>query len=135
MLSRKSLLLFAGTGTAILLIANWIGTFNLCGARQYGQCMDVAYGVILALSPIVLLFFFSLITYKMRDEIYVAWFKFARWWTPLSMLAILIAPEYSSDWIYRIEKGTVALLTMSIFIIVSVLIVAAKFISSRKGNT
>jgi len=69
------------------------------------------------------LFFLSLITYWMRNEVYEAWFRFARWWIPLSMLAIFIAPEYSSDWMYRIEKGSVAFITSALFVAISTIII------------
>ena len=78
------------------------------------------------------LFLFSLITYKMREEVYQAWFRFVCWWIPLSVLLIFIAPEYSHDWLYPIEKGSVALLTSAIFLIVSLLIIVAKYISLRR---
>ena len=78
-----------------------------------------------------MLFILSLITYWMREEVYRAWFKFARWWIPLSMVLILISPEYSHDWMYRIEKGTVAFATSLIFVIVSLIIIITKLASSR----
>jgi hypothetical protein len=67
----------------------------------------------------------------MREEVYQAWFRFARWWIPLSMVLILISPEYSGDWMYPITKGTVAFLTSGIFIVVSVLIIFVKLLRSR----
>ncbi len=35
------------------------------------------------------LFFLSLITYKMQDEVFRAWWNFARWWVPVIILATL----------------------------------------------
>ncbi len=68
----------------------------------------------------------------MREEIYRAWFKFARWWIPLSMLFILIAPEYSQDLLYPIEKGGVAFVSSSIFFIVSTIIITVKYFRSGR---
>jgi len=48
------------------------------------------------------------------------------------MLAILIAPEYSSDWMYSIEKGTVAFATSALFALVSLIIIIARWASLRE---
>lgn len=42
-------------------------------------CKPLAY----ALMPLLPLLVLSLITYKMRDEVFRAWWNFARWWVPV----------------------------------------------------
>lgn len=126
MISKKTLLIVSGIGTVVLLIANYVGTAQLCGGGQYTICMGNLYAVMMNFFPVIPLLLFSLITYWMREEIYQAWFRFARWWVPLSMLLILISPEYSSDWMYPVVKGTVAFLTSMIFAAVSSLIILIK---------
>lgn len=37
-----------------------------------------------------LFFLFSLITYKMRDEVFRAWWGFARWWAPVIIVVTLL---------------------------------------------
>ena len=32
----------------------------------------------------------SLITYKMRDEVFCAWWRFARWWVPVIIVVTLL---------------------------------------------
>lgn len=132
-MKNKLYLLFAsGAATAILIVLNWIGTFKLCGGTEYGQCMDIVYSTIVNFIPIILFFLFSLITYWIRGDIYQAWFRFARWWIPLSMILILISPEYSHDWMYPIEKGSVAFLTSVIFAIISTLIIILKYLRQSR---
>jgi hypothetical protein len=36
------------------------------------------------------LFLFSLITYKMREEVFRAWWGFARWWAPIIVVITLL---------------------------------------------
>jgi len=132
MCNKKTLLTSSGVVTAILIILNWIGTFKLCGGQEYGQCMDFSYSLIIGFFPVIPLFILSLITYKMRDEMYRAWLRFAQWWIPFSMVFIFLAPEYSGDWMFPIVKGTVAFFSSLLFVIISLLLIIWKYIASRR---
>ena len=68
----------------------------------------------------------------MREATYLAWFNFAKWWIPLAMLSILIAPQYSHDWLFPIDKGRVAFLVSLLFVIVSSILIAYKSYQLRK---
>ena len=130
-MNKKTILIVSGLITGILLVANWIGTFQLCGGREYGQCMDYSYSTMINFLPIIPLFLFSLITYKMRDEVYMAWLRFARVWIPVSMILIFLAPEYSSDWMYSIEKGPIAFFSSLLFVIIALTLIVWKRFSLR----
>lgn len=132
MLKKNNLVILTGSLSILLLILDFLGTDRVCGGRQYTSCMQSWHAFFTVAFPLLVLFIFSLITYWMRDEIYRAWFKFARIWIPLSMLAIFLAPEYSNDWMFPIEKGTVALATSLIFVVVSLIIIAMKLVSSNR---
>ena len=93
--------------------------------------METLHLLFLNFVPTFPLFLFSLLTYFMKEEVYRAWSRFALVWIPLSMLLIFLAPEYSTDWMYRIEKGSVALATSAIFAVVSLVIVGVKYFKSR----
>ena len=47
------------------------------------------------------------------------------------MVLIFLAPEYSGDWMYPVEKGTVAFFTSIIFVIASIVIIVRKYYGSR----
>ena len=134
MISKRNTLLVSGFLAVIVLIWDYLGNFRLCGSRGWGGCVDVLASVEILFVPILPFFLFSLVTYWMREEIYQAWFRFARWWIPISMLAIFIAPEYSHDWLYPIEKGGVALVSSIIFCAVSILIIGVKYVSLRRSK-
>lgn len=130
MLSKKTFLILSCGFALITFILGTLEPFRLCG-DQWRQCIQVNYVISILLLPTIPLFLFSLITYKMRDDIYRAWFRFARWAIPLSMFFILIAPTYSNDRMYPIEKGSIALLTSVLFSIVSVAIILYRLFVSR----
>ncbi len=118
----------------ILILFAYSDFFNVCYENL--ACREGLMSWIKIFSPyihlFIPLFLFSLITYWMREEIYKSWFRFARWFIPLSMLLTLIAPEYSSDWLYPIVKGTVALLTSIIFAALSLLIILIKYLRPNR---
>jgi len=104
----KKALVISGIVSMVLIIFNIIVTFHLCGGRDYGVCMDVVFDIVIVLFPIIPLFIFSLVTYLMKESVFQAWWRFARVWILASMLAILVSPSNSHNWMFPIEKGTVA---------------------------
>ncbi|MBM3261100.1 hypothetical protein FJY93_01640 [Candidatus Kaiserbacteria bacterium] len=68
----------------------------------------------------------------MRDEVYRMWVRFSYVWIPLSMIAIFFAPAYSGDWMYPIDKNSIAFLASVLFIVISLAIIAWKYIAIRK---
>jgi uncharacterized membrane protein YGL010W len=45
--------------------------------------------VLYALLPLALIFLLSLITYKMHDEVFRAWWNFSRWMVPIIVFATI----------------------------------------------
>jgi len=126
------LLILTGAVSILLTALNFIGTYKLCGSKGYGACMEVVYDFMVALLPIIPLFIFSLITYKMREGVYRAWWKFARIWIPLSMLAVFVSPSYG-NWMIPIEKGTVAFSSSILFVIISLVLIIWQSVKERRG--
>ncbi len=133
---KKTLAIFIGGFVlqVILVLFAYSNLFESCYDNL--PCREGFLSLVTIISPythlFIPLFIFSFVTYRMREEIYQAWFRFTRWWIPLSMLAIFIAPEYSNDWLYPIEKGGVALAVIVVFCTVSILIIGVKYASIRK---
>lgn len=96
--------------------------------------MGILYDIMMNLLPIIPLFLLSIIIYKMRDEVYRVWLRFAYVWVPLSMLLIFLAPEYSGDWMYPIVKGTVAFFSSLLFIIISLILIIWKWFAYSRKN-
>ena len=140
MIRKKTILIIGALGstwwlTLYLVDSTFFSVTGQCHMNYVGWCGTLSGFIehtVVFTMPLIILFLFSLITYRMRTEIYETWFRFARWWIPLSMLAIFLAPEYSHDWLYPITKGYIAFATSAIFLVISALIVVIKFVSLRK---
>jgi hypothetical protein len=139
MMTKKNILLMSGVLSVIALSLNYIGTDVLCS--WFGgdtACMRQWASFIMNFLPIFPLFFFSLLTYKMREEIYQSWFRFARWWTPLSMFLILIMPSDTGGGGFgpqiSLGKGDVALVTSFFFVLISGILIAYKSFTLKKGG-
>ena len=132
MKNQLKIIIVSGIISVTLVALNHIGTYEIC--RNKFECTEILYTIMLALFPIILLFIFSLITYKMREEVFAAWWKFARVFIPLSVFAVLIAPSYSNNSFFPIdEKGSVLLYFCLNFVISSVLIIFLKYGSLKKN--
>lgn len=128
---KKNILVTSGLATGLLLLLNTIGTIRLCGGNE-GSCVDNWYNIMVTAIPIIPLFIFSLATYKLNERVYLTWLNFTKWWIPLSIFGILISPSYSNDWIYPIEKGTVALFFSLVYLVVSLVLILYKHFSLNR---
>ena len=129
MISKKAVLIISALISFPLLLVGVIGNYSLC--NNNGICINIANQFFLHFLPFIPVFLISFLTLFLREEIFHTWFKFARIWIPLSMLAILLAPEYSHDWMFPIEKGTVAFTVSLLFIIISLAIIINKQFFTR----
>lgn len=131
MLTKKTALVSSFLLTICLIFWDYIGNYKLCDLLteqgHAGDCPFMLANIEYLLMPILFFLPLAFITYFMREEIYKAWFRFARWWIPLSIALIFLSPEYSSDWILPIEKGSVALTTSILFVCISIIVIALKY--------
>ena len=75
-----------GSGLFVVLVLALL--YDYCGA--FDDICRRAYGsVIYLFSSFIPVFLLSLITYKMKEEVFRAWWNFARWFVP-----IIIAVTY-----------------------------------------
>ena len=133
-MKKEKLIFFSGVISALLVILNSVGTFKLCGGVVYGSCMDIVADIMIVFLPVSSLFIFSIIVFRMREETFNAWWKLARIWIPVSMLAIIISPSYANNWMFPVEKGNVAVFLSLAFIIASTLVTTFSWQFSRKGK-
>lgn len=85
MLSKKTALIFSILGTALMLVARYAVDLHIC-ARTDSYCRNYADNIehLLYIFPIVL--FFSLITYSRPKQVFIAWWKFARFAIPVVII-------------------------------------------------
>lgn len=85
-MKKQLLLIFSLLGTIMLLLAPII---DLCqpGQRSCNYWFGVWYRISFFF-PVLL--FFSLISYKLPDRVFNAWWAFARWGIPLTFICLTI---------------------------------------------
>jgi hypothetical protein len=82
MMTKKNVLL-----VSIAYITYVVGLLLISGTCNDNWCRiqeDGPFGLILfSLAPLLFIFLLSLLTYRMKDEVFLAWFNFAKWWVPV----------------------------------------------------
>lgn len=87
--------------TALLFISVVCDGSNWCNIRE-----DGIFGLILfTFAPLAFLFLLSLITYRMKDEVFRAWWRFARWWVPVIIAVTLYIGSIGSEGKYPGANG------------------------------
>lgn len=134
MISKKQTFLVASIGIAVFFVSALPREVGICPQSDYSACLHWFELVAQTLTPILPLFVMSVIVFFCASEVYNSWFRFTRVWVPLSIVAVLLAPEYSQDWFYRIEKGNVAFVMSAAFVLISILIIAIKYFMLRRAK-
>lgn len=117
--------------------------FGICDNRYtFGEhigCLDRWHEHVLIISLILFLSSlpFSVITYRMKDQVFVSWFKFARWYVPLLVIAYFVFPTSISGGLgigSGITEGfntLVLILLFSIFAITSIVKIVRAYKQSK----
>lgn len=134
----KQKLLFVGIGAVVLFIALAIADAKLglnCSIwTETGSikwCESLFLGVLV---PFILLVPFSLLTYKMRDEVFRSWLHFAYWWVPISIVLTLLAGGGSGGGFGMsnvLDQEFFAFMFAALFTIISLIIIARKYFATR----
>lgn len=132
--SKKIVLILSVALSLSLLLINYVGTDKVCGGRQYWGCMDnlvLFFDITFIALPICV---FSLITYKMSEEVSRAWIRFAIWWVPLSMIAIAISPDNDATFLAPTTRALANIFFLASFVIVSTAIIIWKLFRLQKRS-
>jgi hypothetical protein len=74
------------------------------------------------LLPLISLLFFSLITYKMRDNVFRAWWNFARWFVPIIIVATIALNNSSGGGVLGMDQDFTFLI---LFILYAILVIVS----------
>ena len=123
--------------TLLFVSLNYIGTFQLCGGKVYGSCMESLHSFFTIFVPILPFFLFALITYFLPEKVYQLWLKFALPALALSMILIAMTTDTPAPagfggpgWGYG--KGDVALYTSALFVLVSICVIVGAWLAYRE---
>src|SRR3989344_5703209 len=131
MLSKKITLALASIGTGLFILSLFAEELGLCGLVAT-SCQDFFDPIAEIVSIFLVALLLISILYFLHDEIYQSWFRFARWWIPLSMLLIFISPEYPTNIYDPIQKGSVAFVMSGAFVVISIITIAIKYFSLKR---
>jgi hypothetical protein len=135
LLTKKNVF-FLGLGSlSILVIFASLMSMDMC--YQNRSCHEffvslITRTFILILFPFISIFSLSLITYKMRDEIFAAWISFAVWWVPISILAILLTPTDDGGSFSIPLKGPLAFFCAAALFVISLILITYKHFTLKK---
>jgi len=83
----------------------------------------------LAVLPILLILFF------LRDEIFLAWLKFAWWYLPITLLLVIFSPNHNGGFLPSpITKELASLWLGGLFVIISLVLIVYKHFSLPRGG-
>ena len=130
-MTKKSILTLSFICLLVFIVSMFISLNGYC--TEYRYLCSRAHDDTLAtyFFPFLPLFLLSLTTYKMRDEVFHTWLKFAYVWVPITILLVLISPEYGNNF-FPIVKGSISFFMSCLFLLISLIIIISKSLSLRK---
>jgi uncharacterized membrane protein YhaH (DUF805 family) len=87
--AKKKVLLVSGIGGGLFLFLLMLLLNNACGEYR-DVCMNIYIPIAYLCFSFPVIFLLSLITYKMHDNVFRAWWSFARWFVPIIIIMTFI---------------------------------------------
>jgi len=116
----------------MFLVSLFSREITLCPPYSYSDCAELFDNFAETIFISLPLLLFSLITYKMREEVFRSWFRFVCIYIPIAILLIALAPSYTHNWMFPYDKGFAAIFYSAIFIVVSIVNIVATFIRLKR---
>ncbi len=133
-MSKKSVLILSGLGGGIFIILLLSLIYNFCGQYR-GICKDAYKIIVYPFLPLPFIFLFSILTYKLREEVFRAWWNFARWFAPVVIVITFLInsqPGGGGMGISGAISGAFDAFIIGIFYVVFVVVSLAKIIKAYR---
>ena len=134
-MTKKKILFVSLIGTILGFLITGLPMLTFwCGAGNY-TCWDRLEFVGNLLLIFLPLFLFSLITYKMRDEVFRTWLRFAYVWIPVSLVFIYLAGGWSGGGFgipNVLDQESVSIIFAGLFALISLLLIVWKWFATRR---
>jgi len=136
---KRNVLIGSFVASLILFVLFFVAGSQFCYQSAFCTSFFIRFhpfviADFLFIAPVILIF--SVFTYFLREEIFRSWVLFAKWWVPLSIVLTLITPETTgSSFVPFFGRGHVALAMSGLFFIISLLIIAWKYVATRRSKT
>ena len=133
LLTKKSILITTLFGTVFFITLFFLGT-DACYQNVLCKIFRniFSYDGLSATALFPACLFLSLITYKLYEEVFVTWIKFAKWWVLGTLFLIFIAPAHDPS-LLPITKEVISLIGTGLFVVISLLIIIYKSLNLRKN--
>lgn len=139
-LTKKNILITGGIGAIFVLFLVILGT-DTCYRDDICKIVRHAFGYDLLGVTIIfpLILFFSILTYRMRDEVFEHWVRFAAWGVPAVIIAhtlvyIIFYRNGSPDVFEKIVVVPIFMLIYGLFIVISLWRIITKWRELNKGQ-
>ena len=139
MITKKTVLWISLIGTLFLTLDFYLEKIEYYYSHHWTNSILWLLNMIgfnIFLFPVIL--FFSLLTYKMRNEIFEYWVKFSRWYIPIYIIFTYIVTNLFSDGqgFASVVRGWFGLVILSFFLIIfsliSLILIISKHLSIKK---
>jgi hypothetical protein len=137
LLTKRNVIVTSFGSILLVVLIALLDANNLLSCRYYdetGHAMKYCERISFAFIPLILLLPLSFVTFFLRDEIFDSWIRFAKWYVPIAMFAILISPEDTGGFLPLPVQGTIALASSGLFLVISLIFIAYKFLTLKKGG-
>ncbi|MBI4088995.1 hypothetical protein HY415_02775 [Candidatus Kaiserbacteria bacterium] len=127
------------TKTKVLIISASLLALSFIVDYLYKSHLFISRKLINLLLPTLFIFslplvIFSLITYKMREEVFRAWLHFAYWWIPVSLIFIYLAGGWTGGGFgipNVLDQESVSIIFAGLFVIISLFIILISWFRNR----
>ncbi|MBP6033996.1 MAG: hypothetical protein KA537_00795 [Candidatus Moranbacteria bacterium] len=130
--TKKNILILSGIVISVALLAT--EEFRFCYSIGLEKCpipLDDSKEVLLY--PFFIIFLLSLITYRMRDEVFQAWWRFARWFVPIIILVTFLQNmAHQQGGLGGVAQGAFDFAVLSFLYLVFILVSSIKIIRAHK---
>lgn len=113
-----------------IILTSFICESSWCRIRD-----DDFFGIVFfVFLPFLLVFLFSIITYRMRDEIFRAWWNFAVWFVPIIVIVTFLQNiEHQQSGFAGVAQGSFETLILIIFYTIFIIVSLARIIAAARG--
>lgn len=133
----KKIVLIASATYVIFFIAIFL-VGEYCNSTWCRVRDDDPLGLIFFIFlPLLPIFILSLITYKMRDEVFRAWWNFARWWVWVIVVSTFLLENASGGGTLGMNKDFTAFILIilySILVIASLVKIVRAYIKTKNAS-
>ncbi len=113
--TKRNVFIASGVIAGAVIIWDYVGNVRWCtwGGVEHYNCLDTLSNIETLFFFIFPIFLLSLITFWMKEEVFRAWWNFARWMLPVIVLATVLIQFMPSNRGFFNMDGLIYLLVLA----------------------